>query len=96
MRADRAYVGSIFANYDMAAVRALPYSVAFFGEYKLTFYVRKKLSISLFVFLFNSCYAFKQGCDIVEAFFMSHFRKFSIHMQTICAMLLQRYAHVSF
>ena len=33
VRADRAHFGRFLANYDMTAVRALPYSVAVLGEY---------------------------------------------------------------
>ena len=81
MRADRANVGSVLTNYDVAAVGALPYSVAFFREYKLALNVSKELSVSFFVFLFDSRYAFKQGCDVVETFFASRLSEFCVHIR---------------
>jgi hypothetical protein len=67
VRTDRANFGRSLANYDMAAVGALPYSVAVLGEYQVAFYVCKQLSVSFFVFLFNCRNAVEQGSDIVEA-----------------------------
>ena len=68
MRAYRANFRSFLANYDMAAVGALPYSVAVLGEYQIAFYVSKKFLVSFFVFLFDSCNAFEKCCDFIKTF----------------------------
>ena len=83
MRTDRAYVGCLLADDDMTAVGALPYSVAFLGEYKLVLYVGQKLSVSFFVFLFDSCYAFEQNCDVFKAFFSCRFSKPCVHIRPL-------------
>ena len=48
MVAYRAYFWSFFSHNDVTTVATLPYTVTITGEYKLVFYVIKKLSITLF------------------------------------------------
>src|SRR5699024_6177397 len=69
MCANRANIGRFFADYDVAAVRALPNGVAVFREDQTALDVGEQLSVSFLVHFFNLADFLKQKRDVVKALF---------------------------
>ena len=71
---------SLLADYDVAAVSALPDAVTVFREYFFLLYVAEKLAVTLFVSLLDGCYHAELGCDFLEAFFVGFLSHAVVHV----------------
>ena len=67
--AHRAYLGSLLAYHDMAAICALPYCIAVLREHFLVAQVLQQLAIALLVLLLYGCNAFKLLGNLYESLF---------------------------
>ena len=83
MVADGALLGSSFADYDMAAVRALPDTITFAGEDHLVFHVLQQLAVTLFVMFLDRADHGKLSCNLDKALFLRLFRHAGIHIRPL-------------
>ena len=72
MIADGADFGSALADNDVAAVEALPYSVAVLGKHELAVDVGKQFEVAFFMLSLDGAHAFELGRDLVEALFRTY------------------------
>ena len=75
-----AHFGSLLTDHDMTAVGALPDNVVVLGEYEVAFDIRKKLSVTLLVFLFDLANSAEKICDVVKSLFLCNSFEFSVHI----------------
>ena len=80
MLAHWAELRSLLADYNVAAVDALPHHVAVAREYQFALNVGQELAIAGFVLSLDFAYQVKQGSDSVEAFFASLGSKAGVHV----------------
>lgn len=78
--ANRADARSLFSNYNVSTVRALPDAVSVLREYHLVLNVFQKLAVALFVMFLNFSYAFEFSSNLVKSFFTSFFCHTGIHI----------------
>lgn len=83
MVANRANLGSILADNDVAAVSALPDSIAILREYFLLVYIAKQLAVTLFVSLFDCANHAEFSGNLLEAFLVSFLRHAVVHVSPL-------------
>ena len=71
MVANWANLRSLLANYDMAAVRALPDAIAITREDELVLYILQEFAITLLMMLLDLSNHLKLGCNFLETFLAS-------------------------
>ena len=81
--ANWANLRSLLANYDMAAVSALPDAIAITREDQLVLYVLQELAITLLMMLLNLSNHLKLGCNLLETFLASLFCHAWIHFSPL-------------
>ena len=83
MVADGALLGSSFADYDMAAVRALPDTITFAGEDYLVLDVLQQLAVTLFMMFLDRADHGKLSCNLDKALFFRLFRHAGVHIRPL-------------
>ena len=78
--AHRAYLGSLLADDDVAAVGALPHHIAFAREDEAVLDVLQELQVAGFVSLFNLAHQFKQSGNLCEAFLAGGLGHTGVHV----------------
>ena len=90
MLANRAYLGRLRANHDVAAIAAFPNLHFALFKHALGLYIRQERAIALFVFLFNGRHAAELLGQIVEALFIGFAGHARVHVRPLGILALGR------
>ena len=78
------------ADHDMAAVQALPYTVAILREYHALLNILDQLPIPLLVLLLDLRHALKEQRDLLEAFLARLLCESCVHIRPLVVLALRR------
>src|SRR5699024_9379295 len=90
MRANRAYLGRLLADNNVAAVRALPDAVAVAREDDLVLHIGEQLEVTRLVLLLDLANLLKQERDIVKTFLTRFLCKSRVHIGPLVVLALSR------
>ena len=96
MRADRTYVRSGRADYNVPAVAALPDCIPFPCEHKLSLDIGEKFLVALLVMFLYLGDHLEEGCNLIKAFLTGRLGKRRVHLCPLVVLARRSVSKISF